>query len=488
MDKKKIYLDTLGCKVNQYETACVLDEFLCHGYEETQVMDMADVVIINTCTVTNRTDYKSRNLIAKAVKIKHGRPGVKIVVTGCYGQNHRDEIMASGLVDFVVDNNDKNRIFEYIKDSQKIGFTDADEFMEFTEMSMNSMNERSRAFLKIQDGCDFNCSYCIVPSVRGKPRCRSFESIIKQVEKLLAGSRELRSGDFQSPSSMLQAPTQRVVGYEEIVLGGINLGLYADLDKLLYTLAKYDKLKRIRLSSIEPQLFSDSLLTAIGDINKVCPHFHIPLQTGSDYLLKLHGRKYTTKQFKELISKLQAIKPHCAFGFDVIVGLPSETDELFNETYELLKCIDLAYLHVFIYSKRKGTEAAKMKAQVHGSVAKERSNKLLELEVIKREKYINKLIEEKVILYAVAESYDVANGMFSGTTDRYVKARYEVQGLRQSEIDTTTTPRRKRHPSDRGELSEIDTTKEGMRYEVGSMFKLIPIKNINNEVYCEVIK
>jgi len=356
---------------------------------------------------------------------------VKIVVTGCYGQYNRDELLASGMVDLIVDNNDKNRIFEYINSDKEIGFNKADEFIDFTEMNMNSVNERSRAFLKIQDGCDFKCTYCIVPSVRGKPRSRSFDSVLEQVERFLSA------------------------GYEEIVFGGINLGLYEGLDKFLYALAKYDKLKRIRLSSIEPQLFTDRLLSAIGDIDKVCPHIHIPLQVGSDYLLRLHGRKYMVTQFMELIDRLQAIKPHCAFGFDVIVGLPEETDELFQETYDLLKGIDFAYLHVFVYSKRKGTEAAKMKQQVHGSVAKERSNKLLALELIKRDRYMRRLIDEKVVLYAVPEAFDEKSGMYSGTTDRYVKARFEVGGL---------------------------------RFKDKEVLPLRPIKSINDGVYCEVIK
>ena len=426
----KVYVETLGCKVNQYETSCVLDEFLNNGFEETKSMEMADVVIINTCTVTNRTDYKSRNLITKAINIKKAKPYTKIVVTGCYGQNNRDEILASGFVDLIVDNNDKNQIYRYVKESKDIGFINADEFLDFSEMSMNSMNERSRAFLKIQDGCDFDCTYCIVPSVRGKPRSRSFDSVLKQVERLLS------------------------VGYEEIVLGGINLGLYEGLSDLLYKLEKYDKLKKIRLSSIEPQLFTDKLLSAIGSIDKICPHFHIPLQTGSDYLLKLHRRKYSTKQFLEIIKELQALKPHCAFGFDIIVGLPEETDELFNETYALLKGIDFAYLHVFVYSKRKGTDAAKMKNQVHGSITKERSNKLLELELIKSDKYIKKLVDEKVVLFAVPEVYDEKSGMCSGTTDRYVRARYEIGN---------------------------------MRSESKGVLMLRPIKSTKDSVYCEVI-
>jgi len=449
----KIYVETLGCKINQYETACVLDEFINNGFIETKFIEQADIIIINTCTVTNRTDYKSRSLITKAENIKRAKPDLNIIVTGCYAQNNRDTILSSGYIDLVVDNNNKNLIYDYIKNNQhselcKVNtFDTPQQFSGFSEMSMDMMHDRNRAFLKIQDGCDFHCSYCVVPSVRGNPRSRSFESITRQVETLLDN------------------------GYEEIVLGGINLGLYGidsrdafekgnrrDLADLLIELTKHEKLKQIRLSSIEPQLFTDKLLSVINSIDKISPHFHIPLQTGSDYMLNLHNKKYTSQQFSKLVNKLRDIKPQCALGFDVIVGLPEESDAYFQETYDLLNSIDFTYLHIFNYSKRQGTLATTMKNQIHGSIMKERSQKLQGLLLTKKEDYIKRLIDERIVLVGVPERYDEKKELWSSTSDRYIKGYYKFE-VRNSEF--------------------------GMKNR--KTLKLMPIKKHYDGVFCEVL-
>ena len=398
----KVFIETLGCKVNQYESSCILDDFLQDGYENTDIMSNADVIIINTCTVTNRTDYKSRYLISQAIKQKKQKTDTKIIVTGCYSQREIQDKGFDGweMIDMIVDNNQKELISEKLKVENGKIFKSSDEFNSYSEMKMCKMHSRNRAFLKIQDGCDMHCSYCAVPSARGKSRCRSIENILEQTELLLKN------------------------GYEEIVLGGINLGLFDGLGNLLPKLDEFNELKRIRLSSIEPQLFTPELLNAIKNIDKICPHFHIPLQSGSDALLKQHGRKYNTKDYKELIKELQTIKPNCALGFDVIVGLPGETDDLFNQTYELLKSIDFTYLHVFIYSKRRGTPAAKMKNQVHGTIAKERSKILLNLSEKKKIEYINKLVVNKIELKANVEN-KVEDGLLSGTSDRYITVYFK---------------------------------------------------------------
>ena len=406
---RRIYISTLGCKVNNYESSCVLNEFIENGYEETKYMNSADVIVINTCTVTNRTDYKSRSLITKACLAKKEKPKTKVIVTGCYSQRSKDIINSTWHVDLIVDNNKKNKIYDFVRGNlttNDISFADNDDFTEFSEMEMGSTGSLSRAFLKVQDGCDFHCSYCVVPLVRGKPRSRPFESVTKQVEMLLSK------------------------GYEEIVLSGINLGLYCedgfDLADLLLELASYDGLKKIRLGSMEPLLFTDKLIDVIGKIDKICPHFHIPLQTGSDRLLKLHGRKYTSAQFKDMIDKLRQIMPNCAFGFDVITGLPGEDEEQFEETFNFLQNMEFTYLHVFVYSKREGTRAARMKNQVHGIIAKERSDKLIELGTDKNKDYIEKLVKDGVLLYTAIENYDKENGIWRGTTDRYVKVGFDL--------------------------------------------------------------
>ena len=536
-----IYVETLGCKINQYESACVLESFLQNGFQRSNDIKTADIIVINTCTVTNRSDYKSRNLIKKAENLKELNQAVKIIVTGCYSQRNKDEVISSGLVDLIVDNNQKDKIFSLVtsyklqeisppppllqshnpyrdiqgkidnllmggrmKDTSvlsshsisqsEIGTTrgmqwvEAECFKEFSDLNTSSMGDRSRAFLKIQDGCDFYCSYCAVPFARGKPRSRSVDSTLKQVEY------------FSS------------TGYEEIVLSGVNLGLYSsdghDLADLLYKLSEFDDLKRIRLSSLEPQLLTDKLLQAIDEIPKICRHFHIPLQSGSNELLKIHNRKYTVEDVERVVSKLQitnylslaqGVKSQIlppptppinvggaslpinvgegqkvsAIGFDVIVGLPGETEELFEETYKFLEKLDFTYLHVFIYSKRKGTIAASMKGQVNGKIAKERSKRLLELSQNKKKVFFEKLIENQIPLFAQKEGYDKEKKMWYGTSDRYVKVYVRVTSYKLQ--DKSYKIQDTRLPSI--SQSEIGTTK-----------KLLPKSIFFDGVLCEEIE
>ncbi|MCL1826984.1 MAG: tRNA (N(6)-L-threonylcarbamoyladenosine(37)-C(2))-methylthiotransferase MtaB [Candidatus Cloacimonetes bacterium] len=396
----QIFIETLGCKINQNESSCIIDDFRQSGYTLADTPENADIIIINTCSVTNRADYRSRYLLNKAQKIKSKRPNTKIIVTGCYAQKNEAELSKTGFFDFIVDNNSKNKILEYLTKNKSI-FTEATQFDSFADHSMSIMTGRNRAILKIQDGCDFDCAYCIVPSVRGKPRDRSVKSIHCEVTKLLQN------------------------GYEEIILSGINLGLFSGLPALLIRLNKYKGIKHIRLGSLEPQLFTPTLLKSILSVSKICPHFHIPLQSGSDALLTLHRRRYTTADFQNLIYSLHQIRLHPAIGLDVIVGLPGETDELFEQTFAFLQSLPITYLHVFTYSKRKGTLAAEMKDQVHGTVAKERSKRLLELSEQKKRQYITLLIEKQIPLFVSPEGYD--KGLYHGTSDRYVKAYFSKQ-------------------------------------------------------------
>ncbi|MDD4156104.1 MAG: tRNA (N(6)-L-threonylcarbamoyladenosine(37)-C(2))-methylthiotransferase MtaB [Candidatus Cloacimonetes bacterium] len=417
---KKIFIETLGCKINQSESACILDEFLQNGFQKAVNMNEADYIIINTCTVTNRTDYKSRNLIKKALNLKSNNSNIKLIITGCYSQRFMDSLinenkdsslLNSSMVDYIIDNNNKHLIYRIIsKSSNYIDFQKAKDFKGFSEMKMNDVSDHSRAFLKIQDGCNFFCSYCAVPYARGNPRSRSVESIKKQIQLLLDNN------------------------YSEIVLSGINLGLYNDesnnnydLSDLINDISKFESLNLIRLSSIEPQLFNQKLFDTIRQQNKICPHYHLPLQTGSDTLLKLHRRRYTVNEFQNTVTKLLEIRPLTALGFDVIVGLPGETDELFEETYNLLKNIDLTYLHIFIYSKRKYTLAAQMPNQVHGKIAKERSKLLVELSHNKKNQYINNLIKHKVTLTGVVETKN--DEYYTSTSNRYIKAYFKNKSL-----------------------------------------------------------
>ena len=402
---KKIAAITFGCKVNQYETSCILNDFIEAEYKVVNFNQKADVYVINSCTVTNRTDYKSRNAVRKALQQKANNPKVKIVVTGCYSQRNRETIIELGPVDLIADNNEKSKIFKYIEKANLPSFDNLpvlNNKAEFDEIFTNSIQDHSRAFIKVQDGCDYYCAYCAIPYARGSSRSRKKENVLKQIEVL----------------------TKR--GYWEFVLGGINLGLYGHekyekyfLADLLYDIEKIEGVQLIRLSSIEPQLFTDDLLMYFRNSTKICPHFHIPLQAGCDELLKSMGRKYTTSDFDAIIKKIKDIFPFVAIGIDVIVGLPGETEELFQKTLLFLTKLDYTYLHVFSYSRRPGTKAAEMTGQVHGNEMKKRSNILTRLSKEKTQDYIDRIISNKVELSGVIESKE--GGFWTALSDHFVR-------------------------------------------------------------------
>ncbi|MDZ4183292.1 MAG: MiaB/RimO family radical SAM methylthiotransferase, partial [Candidatus Cloacimonadaceae bacterium] len=327
----RIAIATLGCKTNAYDSAAIVDQFDAASYRLVPFQEDAEIYIINTCTVTNRTDFKSRNLIRKALKHKAIDPSVKVIVTGCFAQRAHDEIAAMGAIDLIVDNQQKTDIAALIRQSGN-EFQDIMDAKEFRYAPVTNMVERSRAFQKIQDGCDFYCSYCAVPYARGHNRSASFKDVIAQAELFVRG------------------------GYKEIVLGGVNLGLYQDgkhdLRSVINAMQGIDGLELIRVSSIEPQLFDDPLLDCLASNSKVCPHFHIPLQSGSDSVLRRMGRRYDSKLFSDLIEGILDRIPDAAIGADVICGFPQESDAESAQTYDLIRSLPLAYLHVFSYSKR----------------------------------------------------------------------------------------------------------------------------------------
>jgi len=396
---KKIAAITFGCKVNQYETSCIVDEFTKEGYQIIEFDKPADVYVINTCTVTNRTDYKSRNAIRKALSQKQIDPSVKVVVTGCYSQRKKEEIEELGNVDLIVDNNSKSKIFEKLNSGNQL-FRDIKDQYNFDELSTTKMLDKTRAFIKVQDGCDYYCAYCAIPYARGHSRSRKKNNILDQIRKLVDN------------------------GYKEFVLGGINLGLYGteldySLAKLLYEIEKIDGVELIRLSSIEPQLFTDELLDYFIKSKKMCHHFHIPLQVGCDELLKEMGRRYSTEQFRNTIAKIRNIFPDVAIGIDVIAGLPGETEELFHKTHHFLSNLEFTYLHVFSYSKRSGTRAEKMKDHVNGKIIKQRSNKLISISKAKLTEYIDFIINNNIELKGVIEQK--ADDYWTALSDHYVR-------------------------------------------------------------------
>lgn len=384
-----------------------MDDFLSRGWEKTDFSSEADVYLINTCTVTNRTDFKSRNAIRKALKMKELYPQAKVVVTGCYTQRNEEDVRKLGNIDLVIDNNKKNLIYKAVTEDFVPEFQDIIQAIEYSEHSTGNMPDRSRAFIKIQDGCNFFCAYCAVAWARGPSRSRQRENILAQVQQLV---------------------TQ---GFREFVISGINLGLYGydqegdyHLENLLADMDEIKGVEKIRISSLEPQLFNESVLQQIARSKKICPHFHIPLQTGSDVLLHSMGRHYTIADFKEILHKILQIMPDAALGLDVITGLPGETDAIFTETYRFLQELPIAYLHVFPFSRRPGTKAWSMPQQINGTIIKARVDKLLQLSLTKKDLYMNRLIKDNIILSGSVENRQ--DGYYTLLSDHYVRAYFEV--------------------------------------------------------------
>ncbi len=388
-----VAITTLGCKVNQYESACILEPFLNAGWRQVPFHEHADVYIVNSCTVTNRADFKSRNAVRRAMK----NPDAKVVLTGCYVMRHPGVFPDDDVV--IVDNAMKHRIFDLLG-YESIPYHALDGSEEYIETFTTQMSERTRAFVKIQDGCSFRCAYCAVPDARGKPRSRDPENVMRQIIALAEN------------------------GFREFVLGGINMGLYGSdigypFSRLLLDLDALPQVGRIRLSSIEPQLFTDDLLDTFTRMKTLTPHFHIPLQSGSDDVLARMGRRYDTGDFRKLVDRLTDFIDLPALGFDVIAGFPGETDRHHEETVEFLSSLPTTYLHVFGFSKRSGTPAATMKNQVHGSIIKLRCNDLEQLSECKKLHYIDRLIANRTELSAIAEKCD--GEWIEGMSDHYVR-------------------------------------------------------------------
>ncbi len=409
----KIAVATFGCKINQYESAGIIAQFEEHGFQLVAYEEDADVYVVNSCTVTNRTDFKSRNAIRKVLKRKELNPNIVLIITGCFVQRNREELRTLGDIDIVVDNQHKNIIYD-LYCSKQDSFDDIMKFKKFSEMKATEMYDRSRAFVKIQDGCDFFCTYCAIPYARGRSRSRKKEEVINQIEILVAN------------------------GYHEVVLGGINMGLYGKdlypdyfLANLFEDIEQIEGLDNIRLSSIEPQLFTSDVLAFFRKSKKTTPHFHIPLQSGSDTILKAMKRHYFTAEFRQTIQNIIAIFPNAAFGIDVIVGFPGETDELFQETFDFLASLPITYLHVFTYSRRKGTPAFTMKNQINGTIKKERSNRLIELSNNLTNIYIDKIINNNLELTAIVE--EEQEDYWTSLSDHYIRIYYNGNNLQKKQ-------------------------------------------------------
>ena len=404
---KRVAFYTLGCKVNQYETEAMLELFEKEGYEKAETEDYADVYVINTCTVTHMSDRKSRQYIRR---MKKKNPDAIIAVVGCYSQVSPEEILSIDEVNLVMGTNDRKKIVEEVKKidaSRKV--STVDDIMKvkaFEEIEINKTNGKTRAFMKIQDGCDRYCSYCIIPYARGRVRSRDLESIVKEVENLASN------------------------GYKEVVLTGIHVASYGkdikDSDIKLLDVIKQindiEGIERIRLSSVEPILFTDEFVEAVSAMDKVCPHYHLSLQSGCDETLKRMKRRYTTEEYKTIVDRLRAAIPNVSITTDVIVGFPGETNEEFDKTYEFLKDIELTHMHVFKYSPRKGTPAATMENQVDPSTKHDRSEKLLQLNEENFNKFGQKMLDKE---FNVLFEQKVGDNKYEGLTENYVKVIVE---------------------------------------------------------------
>ncbi|AWH78140.1 tRNA (N(6)-L-threonylcarbamoyladenosine(37)-C(2))-methylthiotransferase MtaB [Clostridioides difficile] len=413
---KKVAFYTLGCKVNQYETEAMLELFEKDGYEQVNSEEYADVYVINTCTVTHMSDRKSRQYIRR---VKKKNPDAIIAVVGCYSQVSPEEILDIEEVNLVMGTNDRRKIVEEIKkinSSKKV--STVDDIMKvkaFEEIEISQTNGKTRAFMKIQDGCDRFCTYCIIPYARGRVRSRDIDSIVDEVKKLANN------------------------GYKEVVLTGIHVASYGkdlkDRDIKLLDVIKQinqiEKIERIRLSSVEPILFTDEFVNEVLKMDKVCPHYHLSLQSGCDETLKRMNRRYTTLEYKTIVDRLRSKMPDVAITTDVIVGFPGETNEEFKKTYEFLREIELSQMHIFKYSPRKGTPAATMENQVDPQMKHFRSEQLLNLSKVNFNKFATKFIGREL---DVLFEQNIEGNKYEGLTSNYIRVVVESDKNIQGQI------------------------------------------------------
>lgn len=415
---RKIALHTLGCKLNFSESSAIGRSLVENGYQKVDFSDRADYYIINTCSVTQNADKETRQIVRSALRTN---PNAKIIVVGCYAQLKPEEIAAIPGVSLVLGANEKFRIHEYLfrleeqseplvvsGDINEVGFY-ADAY---------SQGERTRSFLKVQDGCDYFCSFCTIPMARGRSRSHSIAQTV-EVAKKVAGS-----------------------GVKEIVLTGVNIGDFGNSPdgntrtdenffQLIQQMDNIDGVDRFRISSIEPNLLSDDIINFVAASDKFMPHFHIPLQSGSDKILKLMRRKYLSKLYRQRVEQIKSVMPHACIGVDVIVGFPGETEERFLETYEFINELDVSYLHVFTYSERTNTRALNLSPVVPVAERKERNKRLRILGEKKMRKFYSEhLNTERPVLFESEND----NGWMYGFTDNYIKVAVPFNDSRINKI------------------------------------------------------
>jgi len=407
MDEKKVAFYTLGCKLNFSETSTIARNFTNEGFKRVEFEDSADIYVINTCSVTDNADKRFKTIVKQALKKNED---AFLIAVGCYAQLKPEELAAVDGVDLVLGATEKFNVTSYINDLSKndVGevhsceISDADFYV-----GSYSIGDRTRAFLKVQDGCDYKCTYCTIPLARGISRSDTLENVIHNAKEISSK------------------------GIKEIVLTGVNIGDYGKGEfgnkkhehtflELVKELDKVDGIHRLRISSIEPNLLKDETIDFVATSNSFVPHFHIPLQSGSDALLKKMKRRYLRKVYTDRVSKIKEVMPNACIGVDVIVGFPGETDELFLETYNYLNDLDISYLHVFTYSERPNTEAVEMEGVVPKKVRAKRSKMLRGLSVKKRRAFYESQLGNTLTVLFESENKE---GYIHGFTENYVKVK-----------------------------------------------------------------
>ena len=399
----KVAFHTLGCKVNQYDTEAVINEFKSRGYTIVDFDEVADIYVINTCTVTNVGDRKSRQMIRRAHR---QNPQAKVVVMGCYSQTSPEEAIEIEGVNLVLGTRDRQGIVDLVEslniDEKKSLVKDIFELDEFEEIPVVQFEGRTRATIKVQDGCNQFCSYCKVPYARGKSRSRLVDNVLSQVKEIADQ------------------------GYREIVLTGVHLGLYGrdlnppvTLENLVKLISEVPGIKRVRISSIDPNEIEDSFLEMMAANPKICPHLHIPLQSGSDTILSLMRRRYSTDDFEHIVEKARQMVPGIGITTDVIVGFPGEDEKEFAKTLAFAEKMKLSRVHVFQYSPRSGTPAATMPNQVSKNEKEQRSKALIDLATRLGKEFHSSFVNE--VLEVLVEENEGVIGV--GLTGNYIRTK-----------------------------------------------------------------
>jgi len=401
---RKVAFYTLGCKTNQYDTEAMQEQFVKNGYQVVDFQEHSDVYVINTCTVTNLGDRKSRQMIRKAHRTN---PNAVIAVVGCYAQQAAGEVLSIPGVRVALGTRNRCRIVEYVEMAEATGnsINGVDDIMkvrEFEDTPIESFDGKTRAVLKVQEGCNQYCTYCIIPYVRGPIRSRKPESVLAEVQRLADA------------------------GFKEVVLTGIHIASYGkdlkntSLLELLKDIHEIDGIERIRLGSVEPNLLTQEFVDTVSRLPKVCRHYHISLQSGCDTTLKRMNRRYTTGEYREIVNRLRKAIPDTAVTTDIMTGFPGETDEEFEQTYNFVKEIGFSKIHVFQYSPRQGTPAASFENQVPSELKEKRSHELIALGHKLEQAFMEKFVGRQVSVLFEEEHPDM-KGCYEGYTDQYVR-------------------------------------------------------------------